>query len=217
MKQYVSYSELSAYYWDKQRWYDRYILGKEEEMPERATLGSDIHKYWEDEKYPLTEKLKERGYTPKQVVAIKKAANKLVKWKLPEPEAKMYAELKNEIKLFGLFDSWDKENKILAELKTSDQEDAWTQWRVNNNEQLSFYALIYWKTYHGFLKEIRLHFLNPKKGTLKTFYTARGPKDLEHIYNKIQQFVQDIKNKGLWSQRLSREERDQLQQKKLKL
>lgn len=217
MKKYFSPSEMFLWCKDREQYYDQYILGKPFEPNDKMKAGKIIHSYLADNRYPVVKELKELGFTNKRIVVVRKMLNKIEPKLLPEREKSMGADFKG-IRLFGIFDGFDKKNRILAEYKTMDESSRkWYNRDIDRNEQLSFYALIYKLSYFQYFKEIKLYRMNTERGTVQTIHTARGPKDLEYIAEKISKCVDEIKAENLWEKRLSRKERDALNQIKLEV
>jgi len=189
---------------DKRLYLRRYIEGIEDEPTPEQRLGKTIHSALEDMRYPW---LKEVVRKKKKVVRT--LLDKMSSKKLPpEKEVVMTAKTKRGINLISIFDGFNKKNRILIEYKTSENE-AWSQWIIDDHQQLSFYAYVYWLNYHAYLKEIILYFLNTKTGKIKTFKTVRSKRDLMYIADQIDQTVNEIKQAGLWEKRLSYKERKQ--------
>lgn len=112
-----SWSQHSAWEYDKFAWYDRYILGNS--TP--STPALEFGKKFADSV--------EWG-TPMAPVII-----------YPIVEHGLKAKL-DDLELVGYLDSWDPENKKLAEYKTGVKK--WDQKRVDNHHQLTFYALLHY-------------------------------------------------------------------------
>jgi len=214
---------MYLFYKSKDEYYKQYILGEEiprkPEEQNKMDVGSAIHAYLEDPKYNLVKKLKELGISGKRLVAIKKGITKAEAKKLPEQEVMIFADLKG-IKLLAKIDGFDKKCYNIDDYKTTDAIDKyrrWSQWRVDHNEQMSFYALVNKLAYHKYPRVIRILELHTIKGTCKVFETARGPADLKIIEDKIVRCVNELKVCGWWDRRLSRKERETKNQIKMVL
>lgn len=215
MKKFLSYSEYNSYMNYHDSYIDTYILGKDiERKPEeqlKIDLGTAIHKWMADEKYPIMKQCRELGLKNKEIVKMRKLLDKAENKRADEPEVSINAKL-GDISLGGFFDGIS--DGYLIEYKTSD-EDKWFKNRVELDDQLSFYALMYSLTYHQYFKGINLYAMNTTKATCKTFKTARGPRDLAYIKGRIIECVKSMKKENLWDKRLSRAERDAINQKTL--
>jgi hypothetical protein len=210
----LSYSELYAWRFEREKWRSKYIEGREEEPNEAQILGKIIHQNIEDEKYPLRMALKQQ--LPNQDPDI---IQKLIQRVKRAPEREFYRKkvMFKKIPLTFYFDGFDRKNRVLYEYKTTTEAGKWNQFSVDYNEQLSFYALIYRQMFHRYFSDIQLHRLDVLKGTAKVFHTARGRRDLDYIAKKITEAVNEMKSLGLWEKRLTTEERQQLSQKRLDL
>lgn len=207
-KSYVSYSEMRAFYWSKDEWYESYIKGKEFETNINVEIGSAVHNWMDDSRFPINKTLLELGVGRRRIFKIRKMLNKAYSKKGKERECPAWAERKDGIKLFGLYDGFDRDSRVLKEYKTSPNADkVWSQSRADKDEQLSFYAMIYRLTFHSYFKEIQLVAMDTTRGNCKVFYTARGPKDIEYVEERLNNFIRIVKKEGLWLKRLSRKER----------
>jgi hypothetical protein len=198
---------MRTFFSSKKEYYDRYILGLPYEANRAQQLGKIVHAFIEDPRYRWLPELKSLGYTKRDLYPIRKALSKLSPKRPPKSEVVLRGETKDGIKLLSIFDGLDKEERILYEYKTTSEDRAWSQYRVDYNEQLSFYSYVYYLNFHKFLKEIRLYQIDIKKGNVKTFYTARGPKDLDYIKVRINECLVDLKRLGWWELRKSQKER----------
>ena len=202
MKRHLSYSEFYLYLRDEKEYYRRYIEGEKFEPTPEMTLGTIIHQALEDKTYDWISALREANMSRKRVI-VRKLLDKMER-KLPvEPEAKVMSKTKSGVALFSIFDGLDRKERYLDEFKTSANE-YWNQKMVDGHLQLSFYAWVYWPNYHSYLKEIRLHFLNTKKGTVKTFKTVRSITDIKKIEDQVEGVIKELQDTGLWEKRKSR-------------
>jgi hypothetical protein len=207
LKKYFSYSEFYLYQHDPAKYIDRYINGVEQEPNPEMVLGTILHSAIENKKFDYLKALKESGLDKKKF-KVRKILDKVETKRPPKSEVSMFGETKSGIKLYGIFDGFDKENRELIEFKTA-SDDKWFQGRVDKLDQLSFYAYIYWLNSHAFFKEIRLYAINTEKATIKTFKTARSASDIWPMADSIEKVVKELKAFGLWDKRLGREQINQ--------
>ena len=210
----LSWSELSAWSFDRDKWYSQYILGEEEPPNDLMKLGKICHLAIADEKYSWLMAI--RKELPSQnVIPIRKLLNKVQRF----PEREFYRRSVDfqGIPLTFYFDGLDRKNRILGEYKTTDNNEKWQQFSVDYNEQLSFYALVFHLLFHRFFSDIQLHRLNTKSGSIKVFHTARGKRDLDYIGQKIKTAVNEMKFLGLYEKRLDKRQRALESQGKLNL
>lgn len=218
MKRQFSYSEYYLFNRSRDLYYKEYILGEKRESNEKMEIGTAVHEWLADPKYDIIERLKELGIRGDRMLACRKMMDKIEVKRLPESEVSLIAKMKDGTNLIAILDGLKRDDRELAEYKTTDQLDPdkrWKQWHVDNNEQLSVYAFAYKLAYHKFFRMIKLYELHTIKGTCKTFETVRGPKDLKDIQWKLEKCIREIKERGWWEQRKSRKEREQIRQKKL--
>jgi hypothetical protein len=102
----------------------------------------------------------------------------------PEREAELKGEV-GGVKILGKLDGFDRKLLRLGEFKTGRAE--WTQKRVDEFGQLTFYSLLIYKNFGKIPNEIKLHWVpseydeNGKlklAGEVRTFETHRTMKDL---------------------------------------
>ncbi len=111
-----SWSQHSSWDYDKEQWYDRYILGNSTPSTPQLEFGKRFGEAaeWGNPMAPLT---------------IYTYMEHCVKATL------------DGVELVGFLDSYDKEN-LLAEYKTGVKK--WDQKRVDETGQLTYYALLLW-------------------------------------------------------------------------
>lgn len=204
---------MSLFYRNRNDYYKRYVLGEEQEANEAMKVGTIIHQTLEDERYPWQPELLKLGWERKQLRPVRKMLDKALAKRFGQPEVSMIAETKSGIKLFGIFDCYDKKERIIADWKVTTQKDdkwLWYQKRVDYAEQFTFYAYMLWLTNYAYFKEIIIHPLNATKGTCKTFKTVRDRRSIDEIAEKIERFVDELKRLGWWSKRPGRQEKFKL-------
>lgn len=208
MKKYLSYSEMSLFHWDRDKYIRQYVEGiYDEEMPDRVHIGTIIHNTIEDHRYPYLEEFKKLGLKTKEILILRNLLTKMYRKKPAESEVKLMARTKEGIDLFVKIDGLNRQNRELDEFKTSDKDDAWTPWKVDYNEQISFYSYVYYILFHQYLKEIRLTWGDTRNANCKTFYTARGKRDHDYIAKKIRETVKEMKSLGIWEKRMSSQDK----------
>ena len=214
MKKYFSYSELKQYLWDREKYIKQYIEGEEFVPNKEMQLGTIIHQAMADKKFDWLKELKAKGLYDRRKI-VRKILDKGEKYRPKQSEITMVAK-ENDVSYLSIFDGLDKQNRELDEFKTSDKEN-WNQGIVDYHMQLSFYAYVYWLNCHQYFREIRLHYINTKKGTWQVFKTARSRRDLTEIKHKIIKVIDELHLQGLWDERLSREDRDKKNNLKINL
>ncbi len=206
MRKFFSFSEFSLYHRNFDEWHKRYILGEKQEPTREMTLGTLIHSVAENPRFPIQQEMKRLGFSPRQRIAVLKMLPKMKR----EGKSELVMTTQSEPRLIGIFDGFDKEERTLYEFKSTANKWTWTQRKVDEAEQLSFYAKIYYENFHAFFKEIVLMRFNTVKGTVKTFRTARSLSDIKAITHEINKTVAEIKERGLWEKRLTSKEREAL-------
>ena len=210
----LSWSELSCYVWSKEQWKARYVDGITEEPNPAMKLGKVIHQWIEDERVNWIRPIKEDKLA--KIGTIRKVLNKLADKRAPEREVFYRADL-DDIPLLAYWDGYDKENKVLYEYKTIGESAGKWEYMCHYNEQLSFYALMYFLKTHSFFREIRLIEIDTIRGNVKVYKTVRSKRDIDLISAKIKQAVKEMKESGLYEKRLTSKERALLNQQTLKL
>ena len=111
-----SWSQYSSFSYSYQQWFDKYILGKEQETTPQLRFGKDFAKAVEDNTHTAP--------------------------------VLRYSHVEHEIRvnhpdgfpMVGVFDSWSPSTLELGELKTGVK--PWTQKRVDEHGQLTYYAMM---------------------------------------------------------------------------
>lgn len=182
-KPHFSWSQFYVYNDNPERYYMEYVLGVKKPPTQKMTLGSIAHKAFEgvSEKEWMLD-LIHAGFTPDYKRGIYEAARRLPQVYEHEAEIRVPCPLKtitHEGKpleylayLDGLNLNVDWE---LHEYKTG---AAWNQKRVDEHEQLTFYAMLIKEKYGKLPKRIFLHHITLPSGKLKTFETRRTGDDI---------------------------------------
>lgn len=202
----LSWSELYSFEKYPDDWYAQYIEGKEKPPNNAMVLGNIAHSAIEKSLYRYDKELEAVGMEDK-IPIVAAIVSKISRVKLDSPEHFMRAKTRTGIGLYGFLDDFDSKNLILNEYKTSDIDEKWTQHIVDNHAQLNFYAYMLYLKRRKYFKEINLYFCHTGRGTVKKFTTARGPRDIHYIAQRIEAAVSKMKQKNLWELRLTREAR----------
>lgn len=105
----------------------------------------------------------------------------------------------DDIPLLGKLDGFDPESCLIGEYKSGKE---WTQKKVDENEQLTFYSLLVWNRFHK-LPQIQLHWVRTEENEnkdlfltkdIKTFETQRTIKDFILLMPRIKRAWQGIQN-----------------------
>lgn len=131
-RDYISWSQLTCWEKDPNRYYERYVLGLDEYISKNMDAGKRIAE--------MLEKGKAKNQIEKSILA------KLEQDGYPNienREKKVTAELEG-IKLYGIADGLLLKDKKLFEVKTGVK---WTQAQANKLGQIDFYNLMLWLTY----------------------------------------------------------------------
>lgn len=129
----LSYSQLSAWEYNKEEWYERYVLNKRGATNAAMKAGSIIG---------------DSIGTPNSLIP-----------ELNPPGVKEY-ELRaslGDIHMVGYCDHYDPETKVLHENKTSTNRKKWNQKSVDTHKQLDMYALMLFLTHDVLPEEIQMY------------------------------------------------------------
>lgn len=116
----VSWSFISAFEWNKQQWYDKYVLGKTSEKTPELAFGSYVDTRIQEDPNYLPHVIR---YDNLQHVMQKKF---------------------DGIPLIGITDAFQREPAIIRDYKTGRKK--WDQKRADETGQLSMYCLLLWLT-----------------------------------------------------------------------
>lgn len=93
--------------------------------------------------------------------------------------------------VLGKFDGYDSRKRLIADDKTTKKliqngkpGFKWTQQKVDDFKQLTFYAYIYWKKF-GVIPSLELNWYDFDSKQLKTFKTERKVVDFLRLHNEI--------------------------------
>ena len=114
----LSYSQLSSWEWDKEQWYDNYILGNRQPATPAMVAGNKYGDMLGRANSPV-EELKDIGIC----------------------EYKLTGNI-DDIYMIGYVDGWMENELILHENKTSDNPKRWSQKKVDEHKQIDMYLLL---------------------------------------------------------------------------
>jgi len=114
----LSFSQLSSWEWDKEQWYNSYILGIREPATPGMIAGNKFGDMIGTKEFPIPE-LQDIG----------------------TKEYKLEGNI-DDIYMVGYADGYDPYKLILHENKTSDNLNRWNQKKVNEHGQLTMYLLL---------------------------------------------------------------------------
>ena len=192
-KRYVSYSEMTTFYEDKDKYYQQYIIGVREAPNKAMMFGSIVHALLEDKEYDYKKAIKEAGFTSD----FKRIADKVSK-ETPRSE-------ESELKLFVDFDDFalyagidGRIGEDLVEYKTG--KAMWTQERADESEQITLYSLA-WQLKYGKLPNYLLITISSTNGKFRQIRTSRTEAQLENMKAKLRQFKKDLEELDWWSKK----------------
>lgn len=99
--------------------------------------------------------------------------------------------------VLGKFDGYDPKKRVIADDKTTKKisengrPNPWTQRRVDDLDQLTWYAYVYWKKF-GRIPDLVLHWYDADSKKIKTFKTARTVQDMLRIHHEINKTWKEI-------------------------
>ena len=217
MREYVDYTELNTYSRSPEDHYKKYVLGEElaftPEQKERMLLGTIVGDYVDNPNYDFVKKMKEAAFDNGLILKVQRLYPRIER--SGEHQVSLRADLGQGLVLYGKLDRLVKEEGIIDDYKTTREEFAWSQPRVDNDKQLGVYGLLFKENFHRFPKELAIAEINlSKRGRFKRWTTARGPKDLEIVRNWIWGIVDEMQKQGIWEQRKSWKEIELLRKQK---
>lgn len=132
-RDYISWSQLTCWEKDPNRYYERYVLGLDEYISKNMDAGKRIAE--------MLEKGKPKNQIEKSILA--KLEQEHCYPGIENREQEISADLEG-IKLFGIADGLLLKDKKLFEVKTGVK---WTQAQADKLGQIDFYNLMLWLTY----------------------------------------------------------------------
>ncbi len=230
MKPTIDYSELRNYEeslkwaekenkpYEESEHYRKYVLGEEIEYPpeqkRRMDLGTIVGNYVENPTYEFVQKMTEAGFNNALILKVQKLYPRIQN--SGEHQKVMFVDMGQGVKLKTKLDRFLKDERIIDDYKTTEQEFIWSQRKVDEDKQLSTYAFAFLENYHKPLRELAIAEINlAKNGRFKRWLTQRGPKDMEFIKSWIWGLVDDMKRRGIWEKRKSWQEIEFLRNQKV--
>lgn len=119
----LSWSSISSFNYNREEWYDRYILGKKSDDSAAMLAGKRIGERLASDQTFLPQVPRYDTY-----------------------EKELRAKI-GEIYLIGFLDSFNSKTKDFLEYKTSSNKKKWTQKSCNEHGQILMYLFLLWKNY----------------------------------------------------------------------
>lgn len=182
MNFYLSWSKLSLFETDKDKFYKVYIEGEYEEPNKYMVFGKK-----------LSSAIQEDKYTDDEILNSLK--DKLIKY--DEIEYKIFVDFSN-MKLFGIFDTFDTKRKIFREYKTGKN---WSKSRVDKEGQLTFYAMLVYLKFNLIPEKIYLDWAETIEdengeikltGKLTSFETNRNIEDIVLMIKRCKKAYEEM-------------------------
>jgi len=179
-KSYLSYSQLNLFLQSPEEYYRRYFLKEEFEPNDAMRFGSKIHKVLENR----TIDVNTLNLDVNQLLIANKVREEIPI--LDGCEIKLLVQ-HEPINLLAIFDGIH--DNTIYEYKTC--KSHWTQRRVDESLQLTFYTFVYIKKFKR-MPNLKLISISSTSGKHKTFSTMRTLGDLEELQDKINYFVKTL-------------------------
>lgn len=182
-RSYLSYSSWKLFRRNKQEWINTYLMGHSRDF-KGTQFGKDFAKARElDQDNGDSDGNFARIFMPKY----------------PKREHQMEATLTwkdlQQCTMHGKFDGYDPRKRLIADDKTTystkGKAHVWTQKEVDELEQLTWYAYIFWKKF-GTLPRLELNWYNRNTNQIKTFRTVRTVKDFLKLNVEIKKTWREI-------------------------
>lgn len=181
-REYVSYSQLSAWDTSKERWWQVYVLGQSGYNEEQVAFGGRFSE------------AREKDESIENDIGAEFA--RIMMPSYPKREYKIEAKL-DGVRLLGKLDSFDPEGLKVGEDKTG---KLWTKKMVDESEQLDFYALLVYAKYRRLPSEMRLNWAETKTdewgniiatGKFEIFYTSRDLVRIMRMFGKVRRYIRE--------------------------
>jgi hypothetical protein len=127
-KKYISVSQINLWYFDRQKYIDRYFL----DLPQEPSIYMDFGKRFAED----TEAFIKNGIIMETFPDF--YIDKIQRFKGLEAEKPISLSI-NDIQVVGFIDAWDRENNRVIDFKTSGR--PWTMQTLYNSLQMKVYAL----------------------------------------------------------------------------
>lgn len=166
---YLSWSKISLWENDPNLFYQVYVEGLDQFRTKHLELGkrlaTGLENGFDNERDPIVD----------MVIRFMPS--------YPLREYRISVEF-DGIPLVGIYDGFNASDEVIGEYKSG---KSWTQKKVDDHGQLTFYALLYWLKYKKLPRHIYLHWAKTREdengnieltGDIKTFETKRTMKDI---------------------------------------
>jgi len=185
-KRHFSFSQFNLYKQDPQAYFEKYVLGIEQITTPKMMKGKIFSEAFADRKYDFKKALIDNGFKQKDCEVMAKALASIPDIGKKNCEVEIRVD-NGEMDLLGYFDGLLKDVAHLIENKFG--EWVYTQAIVDEMEQLTFYAMLYWLKYGVPPRRISLLWVNARTGVVLQFDTKRSVKQIKE-FKKLVDYVQ---------------------------
>lgn len=178
----LSWSAINSFRYDKKQWYAKYVLGEITVPSKEMEFGSYIGKRLETEEDFMPE-------IPRCMAGM---------------EYKIHCDF-DDVQLLGYVDSFDEQNLILHEYKTSSNKKKWNQKSVDEHEQLTMYLLGLYITKNIYPEDVKifLHYIPVRENgafkmeidtsvLIQHFETKRNRRDIIKFGVEIKKTIKEM-------------------------
>lgn len=209
MKLFIDYSELYLYEHSPKEHYKKHVLGEELVFPpdqkRRMLLGNIVGDYIENPQDDFVRRMKEGGFGNGLVLKVQKLYPRIER--SGEHQVWLQYDFGEGVILRGKLDRFVREERIIDDYKTTENEWAWNQKKVDESRQLSVYDLLFYENFHDPLRELAIAEINlAKRGRFKRWLTSRGPTERKETKEWIFYLVNKMKREKIWELRKSYKE-----------
>lgn len=181
-KGYLSYSQMNSWKWSQKKYKETYFEGKPYPTNPAMIFGKDFSEIMDDKKKT-------------DDVIIQGVVSLMPRYDTSEKEIRESIE---GIKLLGYLDSYCSKTHDLYEYKTG--KTPWTQYRVDEADQLTFYSMLVYLKYKVIPENISLIWAETEidddkvrfTGNVKRFETSRELADVLNMLARTKTVAREI-------------------------
>ena len=181
-RDYLSYSQMNSWKWSQEKYKEIYFEGKPYPTNPAMIFGKDFSEIMDDKKKT-------------DDIIVQGVVNLMPRYDVSEKEIKVDIE---GIKLLGYLDSYCSKTHNLYEYKTG--KNPWTQNKVDEADQLTFYSMLIYLKYKIIPENISLIWAETEiegdivqfTGNVKRFETSRELSDVLNMLARVKKVAREI-------------------------
>lgn len=167
----------------------------------KRQVGMIVHRAIFSQEFDWEAEIKALNLDPNVIVKINQLLLEERKQHVPEYDITINTATIEDIPITAVYDGLDLKSNSFYEYKVTVARNRWSQYKVDHNFQLSFYAYVFSCYKSNIIPNVFLHQLNAYFGQTEVFRSTRGADDLLQVHDVIVGVYKEMVEKRIWEKR----------------